>query len=285
MSLLDRVRHCMRRDMARFRPFLIDTTRVGWVADEIADLLRAFPATFSVTADAVRLAPGLDGFEARSDAVDTVLRQLHAQGALTGWRDETYAVAPSFHAPPLLRIERAAAPAFGILTHCIHVIGFCGDGQGMKLWIARRSLSKPVGPGKLDLLANGGQPMGMSLRDNLRKECWEEAGVPDDMADRARPASVVNYMFEGQRGLRNEINFVLDLELPQGFVPRNVDGEVEEFFLWPAAQARERLAESDDFLYDAALGLIDFLIRHGAVGPETPDYLPLIHGLRSRPRE
>src|SRR5215813_7833608 len=120
MSLLDRVRHCMRRDMARFRPFLIDMVRVGWVGDEIADLLRAFPAKFSVTADAVRLAPGLDGFEARSDAVDTVLRQLHAQGALTGWRDEIYAVAPSFHAPPLLRIERAAAPAFGILTHCIH---------------------------------------------------------------------------------------------------------------------------------------------------------------------
>jgi len=285
MSLLDRVRHCMRRDMARFRPFQVDAMRVGWVGDEIADLLRAFPATFSVTADAVRLAPSLDGFEARSAAVDAVLRQLHEQGALTGWRDESYAVAPSFHAPPLLRMERAAAPAFGILTHSVHVIGYCGRGEAMQLWIARRSLSKPVGPGKLDLLANGGQPMGISLRDNLRKECWEEAGVPADLADRARPASVVDYLFEGQRGLRNEVNFVFDLELPPSFVPRNVDGEVEEFTLWPTARVEERLAESDDFLYDAALGLIDFLIRHGAIGPEIPDYLPLIHGLRSRPRE
>src|SRR5215475_8530160 len=108
MSLLDRVRHCMRRDMARFRPFQVDGMRVGWVGDEIADLLRAFPATFGITDDAIRLAADLDGFEVRSAAVETVLRQLHAQGALTGWRDESYAVAPSFHARPLLRIERAA---------------------------------------------------------------------------------------------------------------------------------------------------------------------------------
>ncbi len=33
-------------------------------------------------------------------------------------------------------------------------------------------------------------------------------------------------------------------------------------------------------MYDIALVLIDFLIRHGFVGPEDADYLALIAGLR-----
>ena len=273
----------MRRDMTRFRPFRIEATRVGWVRDDFAKLLRAFPAAFVVTEDAVGLAAGLDAFAARSQAVDTVLRRLREQGLFAGWRDEAYAVADSFHAPPLMQIERAAAPAFGLLTHSVHVVGYRGTGDAMEMWVARRSRSKAVGPGKLDLLANGGQPIGIGLGDNLRKECWEEAGVPTELADRARPASAVAYLFENDIGLRDEIDFVFDLELPRDFVPRNVDGEVEEFFVWPAARVCRLLAETDDFIDDAAMGSIDFLVRHGVIGPETPGYLDIVHGLRSRP--
>jgi 8-oxo-dGTP pyrophosphatase MutT (NUDIX family) len=283
VALLDRVRHCMRRDMRRFRPFLIEATRIGWVRDDFAARLRDYPDTFYVAADAVRLAAQLDSFAARTAAVDAVLRRLRAQGLFAGWRDEAYPVTTSFHAPPLMQIERASATAFGVLVHGVHVIGYRGEGDAMQLWIARRSRCKPVGPGKLDHLANGGQPIGLGLRDNLFKECWEEAGMPAAIAGRARSASAVAYLFEDGDGLRDEINFVFDLEVPADFTPRNVDGEVEEFFLWSADRVRRILAETDDFLYDAALGLIDFLVRRGVIGPETPDYLDLIHGLRSRP--
>jgi len=273
----------MRRDMTRYRPFRIDTVRVGWVRDDMATLLRDFSATFVVTDESVRLAAGLDNFAARTEAVDAALRRLREQGHFAGWRNEAYAVATSFHDAPLMQMERAAAPAFGLLTHSVHVVGYRGTCEAMELWVARRSRTKAVGPGKLDLLANGGQPIGIGLRENLRKECWEEAGVPADLAQQARPASAVAYLFEDDRGLRDEIDFVFDLELPPDFVPRNVDGEVEEFFLWPAAHVCRLLAETDEFIDDAAMGSIDFLVRHGVIAPETPGYLEIVHGLRSRP--
>jgi len=46
------------------------------------------------------------------------------------------------------------------------IIGRDGEPQ---TWIARRSLSKPVGPGKLDQVVGGGLPIGVGLRDNLNQ--------------------------------------------------------------------------------------------------------------------
>jgi 8-oxo-dGTP pyrophosphatase MutT (NUDIX family) len=272
----------MRRDMRRFRPFRIGEPRLGWVRDDFARELRRFPAVFAVADDAVRLAPNLLDFDSRSRAVDGALRQLREEGRIPGWREEAFPVAASFHEAPLLRIERAAAPLFGILAYGVHVIGMVGEGEAARLWIARRSRLKAVGPGKLDHISNGGLPIGLDPRQTLIKECAEEAGIPAALARAARPASVISYLFEDAGGLRDEINFVFDLAVPEDFIPRNVDGEVEEFQLWPVDRVRRILEESDEFLYDAALGLVDLLIRRGWLSPEQPDYLDILHGLRSR---
>lgn len=269
--------------MTRFRPFSIGAARVGWVRRDFAGRLAAFPETFIVADDSVQLAPALDSFDKRTAAVDRVLRQLRAEGLLPGWRDEAYPVTTAFHLPPLLQIERAATPAFGILAFSIHLVGYVGEGDDIRLWVARRSRHKPVEPGKLDLLANGGQPIGIGLRDNLIKEAAEEASLPPDLTRLARSSGAVAYGFEDAGGLHDEINFLFDLPLPADFVPRNSDGEVEEFFLWPAARVIRELAETDHFAYDAALGFSDFLVRQGCITPEEPNYLAILHGLRSRP--
>ena len=40
-------------------------------------------------------------------------------------------------------------------------------------------------------------------------------------------------------GLRRDLLHCYDLELPEDFVPRAADGEVEAFELWPMAQAMQ----------------------------------------------
>jgi hypothetical protein len=283
VSLLDRIRFCQRRDMRRFRPFRVGATRVGWVRHDFAERLATFADTFVVAADSVELAPALDSFDKRSAAVDRVLRRLRAEGLFPGWREEAYPVTTAFHVPPLLQIERSATPPFGILAFSVHLVGYVSAGDDMQLWVAQRARHKPVEPGKLDLLANGGQPIDIGLRDNLVKEAAEEASLPAHLAWLARPAGAVAYGFEDAVGLHDEINFLFDLPLPPDFVPQNSDGEVEAFFLWPATRVIRELAETDHFAYDAALGFIDFLVRQGCITPEEPDYLAILHGLRGRP--
>jgi hypothetical protein len=48
----------------------------------------------------------------------------------------------------------------------------------------------------------------------------------------------------------------------------------------PVSALIDRLKSADDFSYDVAVVLIDFLIRHGFVGPTDTDFLDLIAELR-----
>ncbi len=280
MSLIDRIRECQQWDRARYRPFRIAGQELGWVTPDFAERLAAFPRVFRVGAAAVELDPGLADFGRRTRAVAEVLDKLSGQGLIPGWRDESYPVGPDFYAPPLMCMERAAVPLFGVRAYGVHVNGFVGEGDELRLWVARRSPHKQTAPGKLDHLVAGGQPMGLSLMANLVKESAEEAGMPEALARRARPAGIVSYITERSEGLRSDICFVFDIALPASFEPRNTDGEIESFALWPIEEVRERLAAGDDFKFNVALVNIDFLIRRGYLSPDEPGYIDLVEGLR-----
>jgi len=282
VSLLDRLRVIRPPDLARYRRFMVDGHTVGWVAADLAARLRDHGDVFVVGDGTVGLSPRLRGYAERSAVVDGVLRALKADGWFRGWRNEAYPVGPSFGGW-LFQMERAAVPAFGVCAYGIHVNGFVGAGADLRLWVGRRSRHKPTYPGQLDHLVAGGQPAGLSLEDNLLKECAEEASLTPDVVRRARPVGIVSYLMENEEGLRNDVLFNYDLEVPPGLVPVNADGEIEEFFLWPIERVIRELSETANFKFNVAFVIIDFLIRHGFVGPEEPTYLDLVRSLRRRP--
>jgi hypothetical protein len=280
MSLLDPIRECRRWNRARYRPFRIEGQRVGWINDDFAEQLRRFPKLFDISAETIDLDSHLVGFEERSRAVGEALLELRAEGLIPGWRGEAYPVGTDFYAPPLMKMERAAVPFFGVRAYGVHMNGFVGQGASQRLWVAKRSANRHIAPGKLDHLVAGGQPLGLSLMDNLIKESAEEASLPEALARRARPVGLVSYVTERSEGLRNDICFCFDVELPASFVPRNTDGEIESFSLVPIAEVHRLLAQTIDFKFNVALVNIDFLIRHGHISPDEPGYIELAEGLR-----
>src|SRR5262249_6189428 len=155
---------------------------------------------------------------------NALLRRLEAEGAITGWRNEAYPVAVGYGRPALLEMERAGVPAFGVQSFGVHLNGHVGRGAAMKLWVGRRSPTKQTSPNKLDHLVAGGQPIGVGLFENLIKECAEEAALPRALAALARPAGVVSYLTEHEGGLRNDVLFCYDLEVPAEVTPVNQDG-------------------------------------------------------------
>ncbi|MDX1605400.1 MAG: DUF4743 domain-containing protein [Candidatus Competibacterales bacterium] len=289
MSFLDRIREANRCDPAGFRPLRIGGRRLGFVRHELAGTLRRWPAVFRVGETAVTLAPALDDPATpeteRTAAVAGVLDELRAAGRLGGhWWNEPYAVNARFGEPPVLRIERAAVQPFGICGYGVHVNGYVRRVDGLHLWLGRRARDKPTAPGRLDQMVAGGQPAGLGLRENVVKECAEEAAVPESLARRARAVGTVTYCLETAAGLRPDVLFNFDLELPPDFEPVNTDGEVEAFHLWPVAQVLETVRDGTEFKFNCALVVIDFLIRHGLIDPERPDYVELVEGLRQRER-
>lgn len=279
MAFLDRIDECRRFDPRRYRPFRIGGVEVGLIGHDFARRLRDFPRVFTIEDSSVRLSEELNDFRTRTEAVAEVLETLRARGEVPGWRDEPYPVSPAFALPSLLTMERAAVPLFGVMGFGIHINGIVGDGETLRLWIGRRSRTKPTGPGKLDQIVAGGQPAGVSLADNLVKECAEEAAIPADLARRAVPVGAISYCTERPEGLRRDVLFNYDLALPEDFTPRNTDGEVESFLCRPISQVIDIVRDTDDFKFNCALVVIDFLLRRGLIPLDHPDYGELLKSL------
>jgi len=280
MSLLDHIRLCQQRDMARYRPFFAGHDRVGWVEHGLARRLLADDAHFQGDETALRLSPVFADFDSRSRAMAEVAARLVADGTLRKLRGEDFPAAAVHNGPPLFKLDRNAVAIFGIKACGVHMNGFVRRTDGPHLWIGRRAKNKSIAPGKLDHLVAGGQPYGLGIHENLIKECAEEAAIPESLAARAIPTGIVSYLMEHEGGLRDDVLFVFDLELPADFQPRNTDGEIEEFMLWPAERVLREIDTTDNLKFNVNLVMIDFLIRHGVIRPERPDYLELLGGLR-----
>jgi isopentenyldiphosphate isomerase len=280
MSFLDRIAACNNADMRRFRPFLVGAKQVGYVHREFAPVLAAFPETFAVEPDRITLVPTLDTPDRRTAAVETVLLRLEARGVVKGWRGERYPVNPIEGGSMLMAMERAAVPHFGVRAYGVHMTGFVRRDDGLHIWVARRAHDKPTYPGMLDNTVAGGQPVGIGLKENLIKECGEEAGIPRAIAEQAVPVGTISYVFEEEGTLKPDVQYCFDLELPADFVPRNADGEIAEFMLWPVERVAAVVRDTADFKFNCNLVIIDFLVRHGVVPPEHPDYLAICRGLR-----
>lgn len=279
MSFIDRVAECSLFDPAIFRSFIIAGQPVGLITHEFAEVLAGFADVFLVNASHVTLAPALDTPDARSKAVDGVMRHLASQGLVPGWRDEPYPVAAETGQTPLMTLERAAVPLLGVCAAGIHVNGLVRRPDGLAMWIGRRSLDKPNSPGKLDQLVAGGQGAGYSVRQTMIKESAEEAGIPETLARTARPVGAITYRTMRPEGLRRDTIYVFDLELPPDFIPCNQDGEIAEFLLWPLDRVISTARDTDAFKFNCALVIIDFLLRNGLLDPDGADYLPLVRAL------
>ena len=279
MSFLDRINECNRHDPAGYVPFTVDGVRLGQVRRDRLTDLAGFPGLIADQAGGVRLAEGVRGRAARSALMERVGRALAARGLCERWRDEPYPVGPRF-GEVWFEIERALAEVFGVCAYGVHLNGYVAGDGAPAIWIPRRALDRPTYPGELDNTVAGGQPAALGVARNLAKEAWEEASIGPELIAHARPVGTLSYRLDGRFGLKRELIFAYDLELPADFVPANRDGEVEDFELWPAARAMRVVAESRDFKFNCALVLIDFFVRHGLIGPDHPDYVAICAGLR-----
>ncbi len=279
MSYLRHIKACNRYSSSNFIPFRIDRVRVGMVRPGFAAHLGRWPDIFQVGPDAVDLLlPGLTMAE-RSSIVAEVLAELAGSGVISHLHGEQYLATPGTRDQGMLLLDRAAAPYFGIRAFGQHMNGFTWEDGEMKLWLGRRSHDRIHYPGRLDNLVAGGLPAEIGLKENLVKECWEEAGISAETAAKARPVGAITYNMDSENGLKPDTLFCYDLELPTAFSPKCVDGEVAGFELVPIRDVMNIVSESDEFKLNCNLVLIDLFIRHGYLGPDHNEYYDLITGL------
>ena len=222
----------------------------------------------------------IDGLYAlRAEGGTDLTAALEREGVIRGWRDEMVSVTNHYAAPELLRIERAATRHFGMMAYGAHLNGFTRRHGEPYLWIARRAASKSVDPDRLDNLVGGRIACGYTVDETIRKEAWEEAGIPEPLTRGMACASVVRVEYSVPEGLHREVIFTHDLWLPEDFRPQNQDGEVARLYCLSIPETIEAIL-AGEFTLDAGAVTVDALLRNAVLAPEDPQYLDLVRLLR-----
>ncbi|XP_062010618.1 nudix hydrolase 20, chloroplastic-like [Rosa rugosa] len=278
----DKIKFCNRGHemQSEFRSFVIEDQIVGYIHNGFAENLRSYQDVFTFTPGQVTLHSSLSSPEDRTRAVGDVVKSLEEE-LIPGIRNEFYPVTSAFGAPIYFSLERAAAPYFGIKVYGVHMCGYVEKDGKEFLWIGKRSQQKQTYPGMLDHLVAGGLPHGVACGDNVVKECEEEAGIPSSISKGAVPVGAVSYMDIDGYSYKRDVLFCYDLKLPESFMPKNQDGEVESFKLIPVTHVANIIRRTPFFKPNCSLVIIDFLFRHGYISPECFGYLDLLQSLRS----
>jgi 8-oxo-dGTP pyrophosphatase MutT (NUDIX family) len=157
------------------------------------------------------------------------------------WRGEQLAVRGD-GGKPIATVERGAVRALGITTHGVHLHGCTAD---RRVWIQQRAPDKKTHPGRWDTLMGGMVSAADTLQQALARETAEEAGLALTQLNGLRrvdhftmrcpnaPDSGLEYMVE-------RIDW-FECVLPDGVIPVNTDGEVQQFQLVSPAQLEQML--------------------------------------------
>lgn len=138
-------------------PFELEDVLIGTLLEPVVEKLKEYntvisPSPFIITSTNVQFNTHLVTMEERSKAIELLTHQWRKDKvfpALVGWRDELYPVYGKQGTLAFV-IERAAAALFGISTFGVHVNAFIRDQGVIKMWVAKRSLTKQTWPGVLD---------------------------------------------------------------------------------------------------------------------------------------
>lgn len=202
------------------------------------------------------------------DALQHLAADWQKLGILKGWRNEKFDVFDAEN-NKLFELERAAFRPFGLQSRAIHVNGLVWSEQQWQFWISRRSPQKVVAPNKLDNLVGGGVSCGESIIEALRRESYEEAGLPPAYFLNSQPNARLHSLRSVSRGLHNEILYIFDVVLPEEVIPENQDGEVAGFYKMTIPQLIATM-QTDALMADSQLVTLQALQRYGLLHPQHP---------------
>jgi len=259
-------------------PLVVDHQRVGQVRREYVEYLLS-SNIFQLEEGVLGLIPSLKKFDQRNKALRGFAKKVYFDGLSNRFMNENYPLISQGNAPVAL-IDRSISTLLGTLSFGQHLNAYVMTDEGMKMWIGRRAYNNPHHAGKLDHLVAGGLPYDITPRENLIKECYEEAGMERSLATQAKSVGLVSYHYEYELGGKPDIIYCYDLELDRGFVPHCTDGEVEAFYLMPLEEVADIVKNTDEFKTNCNLVIIDFLVRHGFITVEDRDYIEIVQGLR-----
>ena len=166
-------------------------TRIGTVPAKVETELHRFSNLFEIFDDHIDILEN----ENLTQMFEDFLLKLKSEGrfvSLKGWRNEHFRVGLDLGKPPLFSMDRGAVPLFGFFQYGVQLNGYVVNETGqISIWMQKRSDTKKCWPGRYDNIAGGGLPVGFDVFDNMAKEAFEEANIPEELVRKAIPSGSI----------------------------------------------------------------------------------------------
>ena len=259
MSFLQRLKETNKYNESNFFKFYIDEQHIGYIKKKNLKIINKFSNFFIEKKKKIYLKREINNFQKRTNAINKVYNFLIKKKLISSKHKEYFPVFKSFKSKPLLKVQRVIGPFFGFQFFGVHLNGFVKKNDDYFMWVGRRS-KKGNFPNDLDQIAAGGLPFNITIKKNLIKECYEEANIDKSLALKSKYQGTISYRVETKIGLSRHILFCYNLELPKSFIPKNNDGEIINFYLWPIKKILNIIKKTRKFKFDCALVILLFVL-------------------------
>ena len=276
---MDRIEECNEYREDDKIPFTLDGKRVGQVRQGYRDYLLE-SGIFIFENNSFTLLNSLKTFDERTEALKIFAKKVAEDKISNRFMHENYPVIETFTSEPLAFVDRSISSLLGLLSFGQHLNAYVMTSTSMKMWIARRAYDRGYEAGKLDHMVAGGLAYDITPSENLIKECYEEAGMSKELAQKVKSVGFISYKYDYTLGGKKDIVYSYDIEVDEDFMPHCTDGEVEEFYLMPIEEVAQIVKTSNEFKLNCNLVIIDFLVRHGYINVEDKEYIDIVNGLR-----
>ncbi len=260
MTFQRRINECNTFNKINFFKFYVNNFHVGYIKKKNLNLIKKFSNILKFDNQKVFLDIKFNSFNKRTLAINKIFKYLVKQKIIKSKHREFFPVFHLFKLRPLLKIQRAFGPFFGIQFFGTHLNGIVRNKSKLFMWVGKRS-DKGNFPNALDQITAGGLPYGVNIKKNLIKESYEEAGIQKNFISKAKYIGTISYNVEAKLGLSRFIIFCYDLELSNYFIPKNQDGEIKRFYLWPLDKILKIIKTSRRFKFDSALVIIHYALK------------------------
>ena len=159
----------------------------------------------------------------------------------------------------ILCIKRNLLALFGFPSYGVHCNVWSKHKDKFIIYFAKRATKLSNFPGYTDNTVAGGQPINLSIFDNLKKEAYEEAGITDKYLKKIKRGNTVSYFHNNNNKFISAVIFNYHLKKVDELKLKNMDGEVDRFFSLTLENIY-KLLEKDQLKPNCVIPLLDFIL-------------------------
>ena len=159
----------------------------------------------------------------------------------------------------IFNIKRNFLSVFGFPSYGVHCNIWSKHKDKFIIYFAKRATKLSNFPGFADNTVAGGQPINLSIFDNLKKEAYEEAGITYKYLKKIKRGNTVSYFHNNNNKFISAVIFNYHLNKVDDLKLKNIDGEVDNFFSLTLENIY-KLLERNQLKPNCIIPILDFIL-------------------------